>query len=154
MKTLVGAFNQEKTLVGAFSVIVQIRWLVVCSTTHDCVACSHHIHGCCAVINSIKCLSYPLYMKNTDITSLIFCGTIMNNNLLFFTPPSSETRRQHWAGHKIEEYHNHNPMQWIIIISESVVFWACIATPLCSSCTLHRRAFLATHPCTKQQNAF
>ena len=86
VKAVVAAFNQEKALVGAFSVIVQLHRLVVCSTTHDCVACSHHIHGCCAVINSIKCLSYPLYMKNTDITSLIFCGTIMNNNLLFFTP--------------------------------------------------------------------
>ena len=34
-KALVGAFNQEKVLVGAFSVIVQLRRLIVCSTTQD-----------------------------------------------------------------------------------------------------------------------
>ena len=32
MKALVSAFNQEKTLVGAFSVIVQLRRLIVYST--------------------------------------------------------------------------------------------------------------------------
>ena len=32
MKALVGAFNQEKALVGAFSVIVQLHWLIVYST--------------------------------------------------------------------------------------------------------------------------
>ena len=32
MKALVGAFNQEKALVGAFSVIVQLRLLIVYST--------------------------------------------------------------------------------------------------------------------------
>ena len=35
----VGAFNQEKALVGAFSVIVQFRRLIVCSTavnTRNC----------------------------------------------------------------------------------------------------------------------
>ena len=32
MKTLVGAFNQEKALVGAFSVIVHLRRLIVYST--------------------------------------------------------------------------------------------------------------------------
>ena len=32
MKALVGAFNQEKALVGAFSVIVQLHRLIVCST--------------------------------------------------------------------------------------------------------------------------
>ena len=30
---LVGAFNQEKALVGAFSMIVQLRRLIVCSTS-------------------------------------------------------------------------------------------------------------------------
>ena len=33
VKALVSAFNQEKTLVGAFSVIVQLRQIIVCSTT-------------------------------------------------------------------------------------------------------------------------
>ena len=33
MKALVGAFNQEKALVGAFSVIVQLCLLFVCSTS-------------------------------------------------------------------------------------------------------------------------
>ena len=33
MKALVGAFNQEKALVGVFSVIVQHHRLTVCSTT-------------------------------------------------------------------------------------------------------------------------
>ena len=32
MKALVGAFNQEKALVGAFSAIVQLRRLIVCNT--------------------------------------------------------------------------------------------------------------------------
>ena len=33
MKAVVGAFNQEEALVGAFSVIVKLRRLTVCSTT-------------------------------------------------------------------------------------------------------------------------
>ena len=33
MKALVGAFNLEKALEGAFTVIVQLRRLIVCSTT-------------------------------------------------------------------------------------------------------------------------
>ena len=32
---LVGSFNQEKALVGAFSVIVQLRRLIVYSTTYE-----------------------------------------------------------------------------------------------------------------------
>ena len=35
MKALVGAFNQKKALVGAFSVIVQPHRLIVCSTSPD-----------------------------------------------------------------------------------------------------------------------
>ena len=35
MKALVGAFNQEKALVGAFSVIVKLRRLIVCSSSRD-----------------------------------------------------------------------------------------------------------------------
>ena len=35
MKTVVAAFNQEKALVGAFSVIVQLRRLIVYSTSQD-----------------------------------------------------------------------------------------------------------------------
>ena len=35
MKALVGAFNQEKAIVGAFSVIVQLHWLIGYSTTLD-----------------------------------------------------------------------------------------------------------------------
>ena len=36
VKALIGAFNQEKALVGAFSVIVQFHRLIVCSTkTHS-----------------------------------------------------------------------------------------------------------------------
>ena len=35
MKALVGAFNQEKALVGAFSVIVQLHRLIVYSTSCD-----------------------------------------------------------------------------------------------------------------------
>ena len=33
MKAVVAVFNQEKALVGAFSVIVHLRRLIVCSTT-------------------------------------------------------------------------------------------------------------------------
>ena len=33
MKALVGTFNQEKALVGAFFVIVQLRRLIVCSSS-------------------------------------------------------------------------------------------------------------------------
>ena len=36
MKALVGAFNQEKALLGAFFVIVQLRRLIVCSTSAVC----------------------------------------------------------------------------------------------------------------------
>ena len=35
MKVLVCAFNQEKALLGAFSMIVQLHRLIVCSTTVD-----------------------------------------------------------------------------------------------------------------------
>ena len=35
MKALVGAFNKEKALVGAFSVIVQLHRLIGYSTTGD-----------------------------------------------------------------------------------------------------------------------
>ena len=35
MKALVGAFNQEKALVGAFSVIVQLHGLIVYSTSNE-----------------------------------------------------------------------------------------------------------------------
>ena len=35
MKALAGAFNQEKALVGAFSMIVQLSRLIVYSTTQD-----------------------------------------------------------------------------------------------------------------------
>ena len=35
MKAVVAAFNQEKALVGAFSVIVQLRRLIVYSTSQD-----------------------------------------------------------------------------------------------------------------------
>ena len=51
VKVLVGAFNQEKALVGAFSVIVQLRRLIVCSTTENalcrlwCVLC-HVLYRC------------------------------------------------------------------------------------------------------------
>ena len=34
VKALVSAFNQEKALVGAFSVIVQNRWIVCSSSLH------------------------------------------------------------------------------------------------------------------------
>ena len=35
MKALVGAFSQEKARVGAFSVIVQLRRLIFCSTSKN-----------------------------------------------------------------------------------------------------------------------
>ena len=35
VKALVGAFNQEKALVGAFSVIVQLHGLIDCGTRLD-----------------------------------------------------------------------------------------------------------------------
>ena len=43
MKALVGAFNQEKALVGAFSVIVQLHRLIVYSSNVDrlCPHCPH-----------------------------------------------------------------------------------------------------------------
>ena len=60
MKGLVGALNQEKALVGAFSLIVQLRRLIVCSTNHDtypvtrytCVLCrcDYEEFGCSAVV--------------------------------------------------------------------------------------------------------
>ena len=39
VKAVVAAFNQEKALVGAFSVIVQLRRLFVCSTNHHTIPC-------------------------------------------------------------------------------------------------------------------
>ena len=38
MKYVVAVFNQEKALVGAFSVIVQLRRLMVNSSSHDTIA--------------------------------------------------------------------------------------------------------------------
>ena len=45
MKALVGAFNQEKALVGAFSVIVQLFWLIMYmySTNLDILQLSTHL---------------------------------------------------------------------------------------------------------------
>ena len=41
MKALEGAFNQEKALVEAFSMIVQLHQLIVCSTSlHPRLPCS------------------------------------------------------------------------------------------------------------------
>ena len=51
VKAVLGDFNQEKALVGAFSVIVQLRRLIVCSTNLNNV-----IPGlfdvCCLLMNS------------------------------------------------------------------------------------------------------
>ena len=41
MKAVVAAFNQEKALVGAFSVIVQLRRLIVNSSTEDVLRPRH-----------------------------------------------------------------------------------------------------------------
>ena len=41
VKALVGAFNQEKALVGAFSVIVQLYRLIVYSTTYYFTVTEH-----------------------------------------------------------------------------------------------------------------
>ena len=46
MKALVGAFNQEKALVWAFSVIVQLPRLIVHSTTLLLLASLHSEHDC------------------------------------------------------------------------------------------------------------
>ena len=46
MKALVGAFNQEKALVWAFSVIVQLPRLIVYSTTLLLLASLHSVHDC------------------------------------------------------------------------------------------------------------
>ena len=47
MKALVEAFNQEKALVGAFSVIVQLHRLIVYSTINTaCAAASRTGRGC------------------------------------------------------------------------------------------------------------
>ena len=40
VKALEGAFNQEKTLAGAFSVIVQLSRLIICSTNYDMLNCT------------------------------------------------------------------------------------------------------------------
>ena len=39
VKAVVAAFNQEKALVGALSVIVQLHQLFVCSTNHHTIPC-------------------------------------------------------------------------------------------------------------------
>ena len=41
MKAVVDAFNQEKALVGAFSVIIQLRRLIVYSTTQARALAEH-----------------------------------------------------------------------------------------------------------------
>ena len=43
MKALVGAFNQEKALVGAFSVIVQLHRLIVYSTNRHVTLVTGHV---------------------------------------------------------------------------------------------------------------
>ena len=45
MKVIVGTFNQEKALVGAFSVIIQLLRLIVCSTTLDAGCCMRLVSG-------------------------------------------------------------------------------------------------------------
>ena len=46
MKAVVAAFNQEKALVGAFSVIVQLHRLIVYSTSENALSVSRFVyHG-------------------------------------------------------------------------------------------------------------
>ena len=47
MKALVGAFNQEKALVGAFSVIVQLRRLIVYGTSTTICSVMRAAGICC-----------------------------------------------------------------------------------------------------------
>ena len=43
MKALIGTFNQEKALIGAFSVIVQLHRLIVYSTNRHVTLVTGHV---------------------------------------------------------------------------------------------------------------
>ena len=60
MKAVVAAFNQEKALVGAFSVIVQLHWLIVYSTTAVCRAVER-----CGVVVAV--------WVEADVSSVVHC---------------------------------------------------------------------------------
>ena len=57
----VAAFNQEKALVGAFSVIVQLRRLFVCSTNHHTIPCTSY-WGTIAIVTILT----PVYCVLTS----------------------------------------------------------------------------------------
>ena len=54
VKAVVAAFNQEKALVGAFSVIVQLHRLIVCSTNQD-RCCSAAPVSLCKTAAMVRC---------------------------------------------------------------------------------------------------
>ena len=52
MKAVVGAFNQEKAQVGAFSVIVQLHRLIVTSTSAELLCCTHRTSFSAAIFQN------------------------------------------------------------------------------------------------------
>ena len=75
MKALVGAFNQEKALVGAFSVIVKTGCVtdgLFYSTSHECHVSRGRINGSSLGDNFIQLRLVSLCCLVTDST-LAFC---------------------------------------------------------------------------------
>ena len=67
MKAVVAAFNQEKALVGAFSVIVQLHRLIVYSTRNVKCGC------CCRYVTQTK---VPKHLAAFSVDIYSFCDKI------------------------------------------------------------------------------
>ena len=63
MKVVVATFNQEKALVGAFSVIIQLHWLIVYST--DCFRSLTYLLSPPRIMRGIQllCIRVPSYAE-------------------------------------------------------------------------------------------
>ena len=86
MKALVGAFNQEKALVGAFSVIVQLHLLIVFSTTLHTVLPGIVFSDRPVEVGERVCIRLTeLSIRWSGVLRLGFCSQV-HKLQIFFTP--------------------------------------------------------------------
>ena len=78
MWKLVAAFNQEKALVGAFSVIVQLRRLIVCSTNGDLSGDDHDQWPGWSVANQDRSLLLSPPQQQTESEKHTFTQNVLN----------------------------------------------------------------------------
>ena len=82
MKAVAGAFNQEKALVGAFSVIVKLHRLIVYSTSLECMTLRHCLkrNSCLYTDNDrvVVVVSVACY----DSKHILMSGTMQHEQII------------------------------------------------------------------------